>query len=198
MNCNPTATSSRFSRVGYLLLSTWLGWHVFCVFISPGAMPPVSPLMERGYRLARPYNELMFLNHGYHYFAPDPGASTLIRWTVPREGEASVVGRFPSTDIQPRLLYHRYFMLAENLWAFDEETQREMQEAYARHFARLQNSNRVRLEQILHEPSPLVRILAGGQLDDPEMFSSEVMGDYDFSRSPALLSSSAAPSDGGF
>ena len=107
-----------------------------------------SPLLEDGYQIALPYNEALFLNHGYHFFAPDPGASTLIAWEIPRDGDAPVVGRFPDVSIRPRLLYHRYFMLAENVWAFDEETQQEMLKAYARHFAGQFGSDRISISRM--------------------------------------------------
>jgi len=168
-------------KCGYALLSLWLAFHVFSVFISPGAMPPVSPLLQDGYLLALPYNEVLFLNHGYHFFAPDPGASTLISYSVPREGDAPIVGRFPNVSICPRLLYHRYFMLAENLWAFDDETQVAVQRAYARHFSALHNSQTISLSRVSHEPSSILRIQAGGKLDDPETFQTEPLGDFDFS-----------------
>ena len=168
-------------RCGYLVVSLMLGFHVFAVFISPAAMPPASPLLMDGYRLALPYNELLFLNHGYHFFAPDPGASTLISYAVPRQGDAPVVGRFPNLSIHPRLLYHRYFMLAENLWAFDDETQAEIQKGYARHFSALHDSSAITLNRISHEPSSILRIQAGGKLDDPETFEVETIGAFDFS-----------------
>ena len=168
-------------KCGYIVVSLMLGFHVFAVFISPAAMPPASPLLMDGYRLALPYNELLFLNHGYHFFAPDPGASTLISYAVPRPGDAPVVGRFPNLSIHPRLLYHRYFMLAENLWAFDDETQAEIQKAYARHFSTLHDSSVITLNRISHEPSTILRIQAGGKLDDPETFAVETIGAFDFS-----------------
>lgn len=174
-------TAKIAGRCGSVLLSLWLAFHVFCVFISPGAMPPVSPLLQDGYRLALPYNEALFLNHGYHFFAPDPGASTLVSYEASRPGDSPLVGRIPDVTIRPRLLYHRYFMLAENVWAFDEKSQAEIQEAYARHFASLHNAKSITLKRISHEPSSILRIQAGGKLDDPEMFSSEFIGAYDFS-----------------
>lgn len=176
------SSQSRWRSLGLRLVSGWLCVHVFCVFIAPGAMPPASPLLQRAQRIALPYNQLFFLNHGYHYFAPDPGASTLIRWSVPREGEAALVGRFPNPEIQPRLLYHRYFMLAENLWAFDESFASRIERGYARHVATLHHADRVELQRISHEPSSIVRIQAGGLLDDPETFSIEPIGAYDFSQ----------------
>lgn len=168
-------------KCGYAVLSLWLAFHVFSVFISPGAMPPVSPLLQDGYQLALPYNEVLFLNHGYHFFAPDPGASTLISYSVPREGDAPIVGRFPNVSIRPRLLYHRYFMLAENLWGFDDKTQDDVQRAYARHFSALHNSQTISLSRVSHEPSSILRIQAGGKLDDPETFETEPLGDFNFS-----------------
>ena len=168
-------------KAGYAVLSLWLAFHVFAVFISPAAMPPASPLLEDGYRLALPYNEALFLNHGYHYFAPNPGASTLIAWEIPRAGEAPAVGRIPDVAIRPRLLYHRYFMLAENVWAFDDETQQDMLKAYARHFAEHFGTDRISLSRLSHEPSSILRLQAGGKLDDPETFQKDVLGEFDFS-----------------
>jgi hypothetical protein len=178
-------------KCGYLVVSLMLGFHVFAVFISPAAMPPASPLLMDGYRLALPYNELLFLNHGYHFFAPDPGASTLISYAVARPGDAPIVGRFPNLSIHPRLLYHRYFMLAENLWAFDDETQAEVQKAYARHFSALHDSSSITLNRISHEPSSILRIQAGGKLDDPETFEVETIGAFDFSTEASQQSSVA-------
>ena len=181
-----------FGKAGYAALSLWLAFHVFAVFISPAAMPPASPLLEDGYRLALPYNEALFLNHGYHYFAPDPGASTLIAWEIPRDADAPAVGRFPDDSIRPRLLYHRYFMLAENVWAFDDQTQQDMLKAYARHFAGQFGADRISLSRISHEPSSIMRLQAGGKLDDPETFQKDLLGDFDFSAERDAPNSSVA------
>ena len=167
-------------KVGYVAGSVWLAFHVFSVFIAPASMPPASPLLMDGYRMASPYADAMFLNHGYHYFAPDPGASTLISYTVPREGDTPVMGRFPTIEIRPRLLYHRYFMLAENIGGFPEDTQTEVYAAYARHFAGLHHSSKITLNRIAHEPSSIARILAGGKLFDRSTFSEELIETYDF------------------
>lgn len=180
-----------FRKCGYALLSCWLAFHVFSVFIAPAAMPPVSPLLLDGYNLALPYNEALFLNHGYHFFAPDPGASTLISYSIPRPGDAPKVGRFPEVSIQPRLLYHRYFMLAENIWAFEETTQTEITRAYARHFASKHGSQAISLNRVSHEPSSILRIQAGGKLDDAEMFETESIGAFDFTTDASSSSSIA-------
>ena len=181
-----------FCKAGYGVLSLWLMFHVFAVFISPAAMPPSSPLLEDGHQIALPYNEALFLNHGYHFFAPDPGASRLIAWEVPRDGDAPAIGRFPDVSIQPRLLYHRYFMLAENVWAFDEETQQDILKAYARHLAHQFGSDRISISRLSHEPSSILRLQAGGKLDDPEMFQKVPLGEFDFSLESDKQASSLA------
>jgi hypothetical protein len=185
-------TLKYFRSIGYTLLSLWLMFHVFAIFISPAAMPPSSPLLEDGYEIALPYNEALFLNHGYHFFAPDPGPSTLIGWEIPRDGQAPLVGRFPNVDIQPRLLYHRYFMLAENVWAFDDETQKEMLKAYARHFTSQVGGKQISLTRISHEPSSILRLQAGGRIDDPDTFQYSPLGKFDFSENPDESNSTVA------
>lgn len=77
-----------------------------------GTSPASDPLR---WALA-PYIELAYLNHGYFFFAPEPGPSHLMecRLQLPDSKEVSLT--FPDKRKQwPRLLYHRHFMLAEFL-----------------------------------------------------------------------------------
>lgn len=165
-------------QIGFLVLNCWLVFHVFAVFIAPAGMPPASPLLVDASQVATPYNQALFLNHGYHYFAPDPGASTLIAYSVKNPDEPAINGRFPNTSIFPRLLYHRYFMLAENIGAFPEQTQDEVYDAYARHFALKHDGAQIDLAILRHEPSSISRIQAGGELSDEETFFDEPMGTW--------------------
>ena len=167
-------------KTGFFAVNLWLLFHVFAIAVSPAPMPPASPLLVDASRLALPYNQAMFLNHGYHYFAPDPGPSTLISYRIERPNDVPIKGRFPDTDISPRLRYHRYFMLAENVWGFPEDTQNEIFEAYARHFSRKHGADRISLTVLSHNPSSIARIRAGGHLSDPEMFEEEPYGSFDF------------------
>lgn len=164
--------------VGVGALNIWVAYHVFSVFIAPAFMPPSSPLLQDAQRLSVRYNELMFLDHGYHFFAPDPGASTLTSFRMERPNEAPIVRRIPDIAIQPRLLYHRYFMLSENIVGFPDEFQDAVYPAYARHFGRPYNAKTVAISRVLHEPSGITRIQAGGRLEDMEMFSEEPVGVY--------------------
>ena len=62
------------------------------------------------------YTEFLYINRGYAFFAPDPGPSHLIQAAI-TSGDGNRVERlYPDLDDQqPRLLYHRHFMLAEFL-----------------------------------------------------------------------------------
>lgn len=77
-----------------------------------GTSPAADPVRS----MLGPYVEFAYLNHGYFFFAPEPGPSHLIDCKLTDEsGEESTL-RFPDRQLQwPRLLYHRHFMLTENL-----------------------------------------------------------------------------------
>jgi hypothetical protein len=96
--------------------------HLAAVAVAPMAFISrsgitASPLMERVAGFFRPYINAMYLNHGYAFFAPDPGPNHLIDYTVEfDDGRPAVKGRFPDLKSErPRLLYHRHFMLSEAL-----------------------------------------------------------------------------------
>ncbi|WP_145944124.1 hypothetical protein [Fuerstiella marisgermanici] len=176
-----SAMIAGLKKAGFVALNLWLVFHVFAVFIAPAGMPPASPLLVNASRIALPYNQALFLNHGYHYFAPDPGSSTLVSYQIPQAGDVPIKGRFPEPTIFPRLLYHRYFMLAENIRAFPPETQAEVFRSYAQHFAQQHDASQISLSFVNHAPSSIARIQAGGLLSDPEMYFEEPIGDFDFS-----------------
>lgn len=80
----------------------------------------------------RPYSQWLYLDHGYFFFAPNPGPGHLVQYrftsgggddlTKNRTETSSITGNsgpevgglFPDRfQHRPRLLYHRYFMLSE-------------------------------------------------------------------------------------
>ena len=169
-------------RICFLAANIALAYHLFAICIAPAGMPPASPLLVNLAQYARSYNNLLFMNHGYHYFAPDPGSSTLISFAAERTGDIPAKGTFPNKDIRPRLLYHRYFMLAENIGAFPDETQERILTAYANHFRKKHGTETISLNRITHRPSSIARIQAGGKIDDPETYLEVPMGFFDFRR----------------
>lgn len=105
-----------------VLVSLWLAIHVTAVFIAPFAFasnsgPAPSPFADAAYRLFRPYIGALYLDHGYFFFAPNPGPSHLVDYKVEfDDGRPPVTGRIPDLKTErPRLLYHRHFMISESL-----------------------------------------------------------------------------------
>lgn len=77
----------------------------------PDEQRPVIHRIEKS--VFRPYLDLLYLNHGYRFFAPEPGPSYVMEYEVHREDGRVIRRRLPDLDRhRPRLLYHRYFMLA--------------------------------------------------------------------------------------
>lgn len=173
---------SKFAKsVGFFAINLLLIWHVFAIAISPSAMPPASPLLADASNVARPYNQALFLNHGYHYFAPNPGASSLLEFETAPDNDVPQLTRIPdATGYFPRLRYHRFFMLAENVWAFGDEAQQDFIEAYARHFSRKLNSPSISVVSVSHDPAPMRRIMAGGDLNHPSSFLRDPLAEFEF------------------
>ncbi len=84
--------------------------------VRPEQLEFEMPVLADGLaRFFTHYDNLLFLNNGYEFFSPDPIWSHLIEFTVFDAANQPIVeGRFPDRrDQWPRLLYHRYMMLAE-------------------------------------------------------------------------------------
>ncbi|MCA9239062.1 MAG: hypothetical protein KDA37_02630 [Planctomycetales bacterium] len=107
-----------------LLLSVWLAWHVFAVFMAPMSLQPKPSQLAvntaQGPWLSW-YTSPLFFNGGYSFFSPDPPMSgQLIRYKVYGEGQQPIVeGEFPNRNNPkyatqwPRLWYHRHMMLVD-------------------------------------------------------------------------------------
>lgn len=114
--------------------------HLLAVFAEPlrffsRSDVQVAPNAELVRNFVRPYSQFLFLDHGYFFFAPNPGPGHLIRILnspepVPTleddrrltplaeaktlELSGSKIVQLPDRNVHtPRLLYHRYLMLSE-------------------------------------------------------------------------------------
>ncbi len=120
----PELKVSPLSPTVKLVVSGLLVFHLTAVFWAPFAFAcnigsSSSPLADPIAGWLQPYTTALFLNHGYFFFAPDPGPSHLVRYKVEfDDGREPLVGMFPDLATQrPRLLYHRHFMLSESLYS---------------------------------------------------------------------------------
>jgi hypothetical protein len=102
-----------------ILVSLWLAYHVMAMFISPWAIPPTSRLAVLMQQYVAHYQTLLYLNHGYRFFAPDPGPASVVEFLIVRPDGQVTRGLFPDRQAinrdYPRLNYHRWFMWSETL-----------------------------------------------------------------------------------
>lgn len=105
------------------IVSVLVLFHLTAVFWAPFTFAcrvgadSSAPLADGLMPYLRPYIAMLYLDHGYFFFAPNPGPSFLVKYKVEySDGRKTVEGVFPNLSEQrPRLLYHRYFMVSTAL-----------------------------------------------------------------------------------
>jgi hypothetical protein len=160
------------------LIHVWLIFHVVAIISAPAAMEPSSDLAQSVHDACQPYLSLLFLDHAYHFFAPEPQESTLLSFEAKRPDGSVTRGRIPDRSIQPRLLYHRYFMLTEHMNQAPDEFRDLWHTSYARHIGHEFGASEVRLVQQTHLLSSMQRVREGGGLADPESYEDHPLGDF--------------------
>lgn len=105
-----------------VLVSVLVLLHLTAVFLAPlnfesSGPETASPYASNLFAWFRPYLDFAFLNHGYAFFAPNPGANHLLRCRLEfADGRPPIERTFPDRRLDfPRLRYHRHFMLSEQL-----------------------------------------------------------------------------------
>ena len=143
-----------------------------------------------------------YLNHGYRFFAPNPGPSHLVRYEIDLKSGGQIDGKFPDADEQfPRLLYHRFFMVSETAFNLAEpvfqqptpgsiseleQTEFDKQKAaadslaqsIARRLAQDYDAKNIRLFLVTHEIPFPNDVLAGQELDDPALFREQLWHEF--------------------
>ena len=169
--------------------------YLAAVIVPPLAgPPPASDLARAALDPLRPLVHALGLDHGYRFFAPNPGPGHSIRWTVTRADGSTASGSIPDRDADwPRLLYHRRFMVPEKIAArvppadAPEEVRREARADWeplvrgvARNLLRATGAATVRLELVEHylpDPGEVVRGEAGADAVTPLGTYARTSGD---------------------
>lgn len=176
------------------LVSLLVVMHLLAVFSAPWALstadalppgfeaadpaqplpPPNSivwqkPIVARGlHGFFNHYLNLLYLNHGYEFFAPDPAGTHVIDFEVTKADGTKVSGRIPSHELHwPRLLYHRHMMLSEQS-LMPQMMQRSPQE-YADHVATVYGGAS-QLAAKVHMLLPPHRVADDTPLDAPSTY----------------------------
>jgi hypothetical protein len=122
---------------------------LFVVVIGPLSNPIASKYFSDPIaRKLAPFHRILFLGHGYRFFGPDPGPTHRLVFRGVKNDGSKFEGFFPDRqNRQPRLLYHRWFMLSETLFVehasrVDPNFLKNRQRDYEQQAARLASENR--------------------------------------------------------
>lgn len=166
------------------VVSVLLILHLVAIAAAPLAMEPASLPAQRVFAFFRPYLDAAFLNHGYHFFAPEPGPSHLIRYELTFADGRVEEGVFPDpAEQKPRLNYHRHFMLSEfaNRLVVNDAQQpalHELSRSFARHLMGERDAESATLFLRRHYiPSPQ-QVREGMTLDAEELFAERPLGTF--------------------
>ena len=176
------AAPAAWSRPTRWIVSLLLLWHVSAIVVGPAAVAPASGMVTSVWDWYRPYLDALYLNHGYHFFAPEPGPSHLIRYELTFADGSHKAGFFPhKTEHQPRLLYHRHFMLSEHFSQFAEpgtppELLQAFSRSYAAHLLAEHHAQQVKLILVRHLLPQPEQVLAGMTLTDKSLYLERPLG----------------------
>ncbi len=147
-----------------IALTVFIVWHFTGVFLAALCVPSSSDLvMKVAQGWMQWYLDATYMNQGHSFFAPEVGPSHLIRYQLlDQSGHELEHNDFPSRkEHWPRLLYHRYFMLADQSElpvsdkALNDLWQRKYLEAYGRQLLRDHpQAQTVMLRRYAHWPVP--------------------------------------------
>jgi hypothetical protein len=166
------------------VISLLLVLHLVAIAAAPLAMEPASLPAQKVFAFFRPYLDAAFLNHGYHFFAPEPGPSHLIRYELTFADGRIEGGVVPDpAEQKPRLNYHRHFMLSEfaNQLALNDAQQpalHELSQSFARHLMSEREAKSATLFLRRHYiPSPQ-QVREGMTLDSEELYAERPLGTF--------------------
>jgi hypothetical protein len=158
--------AGRPGKLGPLLrvaISIVIVWHFTAIFLAALSIDGSSPLVLN-IAQGRPmqwYLDLLYLNQGHSFFAPNVGPSGVVHYELfDQSGSVVDDGELPSRkDHWPRLRYHRHFMLADQAPSgedqYEKQWERTYLEAYARQLLRDHPSAQaIRLRHYAHWPLP--------------------------------------------
>ena len=159
-------------RILRWLINGVLCFHLMAIVTAPLTVGPSSQIARNTWDLVNPWLQFLYLNHGFHYFAPEPSSSNLVDYKATGANGETVSGRFPNFDIQPRLLYHRYFMLSEFMGNSPPDMRERIAAGYCQCLCEREDADIVELKVVRHHIPSMVRMRVGGTLLDEDLFET--------------------------
>jgi hypothetical protein len=168
----------RPSRPLRYCINLWVVLHFTAIIAAAGSIGPASGYVLTVWQIFRPYLEVLYLNHGFNFYAPEPSATMLITFEAEREDGTIATGQIPDPTLRPRLLLQRHLLLTEHIGLVPVENRGPWYRSYAHHLCRKFGARKVHLTLVRHEPMPMDLFRNGGHLDDPITYMKLDLGDF--------------------
>jgi hypothetical protein len=97
-------------------------------------------------------------------------------YAAERDDGTVIRGKIPNRGIAPRLLYHRHFMLTEQMNTGPDELQEQWYDSYAQHIGRKYGAKQVSLTRQLHFLPTMQMVRTGVRLNDPASYEDQDLG----------------------
>jgi hypothetical protein len=178
---------AKLKRLGWLGLNLWIVFHFAAVCVAPASVPPATSLAQSVWGYCSGYLQMLYLNHGYHYFAPEPSGATLVSYEVTLPDGSVAWNRMPNRELFPRVRYHRQLVLTEQFGALgrsNPDWQKLAAKTFAAEIAKQHQANQVSLSQVQHELSTAAQVRAGRPIDDPLTYNELWLGDFRWDTAP--------------
>jgi hypothetical protein len=158
-------------------INVWVVLHFTAIIAAAATIGPTSDYVLATWQIFRPYLQLLFLNHGFNFYAPEPSSSMLMEFEAVRPDGSTVSGKIPDPSLWPRLLYQRQLLLTEHI-SIAPDDRRPWYRSYAHHLCRKHGASKVHLTLVNHVPMPMEMVRNGGRLDDPFTYTKLDLGDF--------------------
>ncbi len=152
--------------------------HFSAVLSAAVVIGPAPGYAQAAWKVFHPYLQVLFLNYGFNFFAPEPSPSTLMDFEAVRADGSIVKGRIPERSTWPGLLYERHLLLTEHIGIVPEDARQEWYRSYACHLCRKYGALKVHLVLLMHFPLEMEEVRAGGRLDNPFTYQRMDLGDF--------------------
>jgi hypothetical protein len=175
----PQSTSRKMpNRMLRYCINLWVVLHFTAILAAAGTIGQASGYAMAVWQVFRPYLEVLFLNHGFNFYAPEPSATMMITFEAERPDGSITTGQIPDPALWPRLLYQRNLLLTEHIGLVPMDNRDPWYRSYAQHLCRKLGARKVHLTLVKHDPMPMEMFRNGGHLDDPITYFKLDLGDF--------------------
>jgi hypothetical protein len=159
-------------------INLWVILHFAAIVAAAGMIGPRPGYVVAIWEIFHPYLQVLFLDHGFNFFAPAPAPSNSLKFEAVRPDGSVVKGQVPDPSLRPQLLYQRHLLLTEHIGIAPPGYTDRWYKSYAQHICRKFGAAKVHLTHVVHEFLPMEMVREGVRLDDPFTYAETDLGDF--------------------